>query len=111
MEREEFFLGELAEEAGCCDLLHWRCSWPAEMARAERLLDLGYRPHCRHPALAVYRHPDEHEVVLVPRTGRVQIRVDLGVEREKRRQVALAIHADLRRVLLETPVAAMRKRG
>ena len=86
----------------CRRLLIWECHIAhASLAGllANRLEERGYTPSARSVLLSELTHPDEHSVVIVPRTGRVQIRVHyltpLCERRAKAAEVAMDISACL----------------
>ncbi len=88
----------LTLDSACCHQLNWRTDLPVGLdpAGLEGLLaEEGWKARSRHPALKVLRHAAGHEVAWVVTTGRVQIRVDLGVPRGERRGRARAVHRTL----------------
>jgi hypothetical protein len=93
-------LGGLEREHGCLGNLQWRCDlacgsdWEALF---RGLGELGYRLRCRLPFLVNLRHPEEHEIVVVPATGRVQLRVHYLTEAPRREAVARRLFSDLER--------------
>jgi len=63
---------------GCHRLLVWDCVVPDRGEVPElvpRLAAKGYRDATRFELVRELYHPDHHSVVIVPRTGRVEIRV------------------------------------
>lgn len=96
-------------DAGCFDYLNWRCDLAGEAEPSFAALERhfaarGFEARGRHPALYSFRRPDFAEIVVL-RTGRVQIRVDYLIARERREDIARAAHGELREVLasLEAP--------
>lgn len=88
----------IEREHGCCGELEWRVAVPPDVdleAVADRLEVRGYRPRCRAPQLSVLRHSGRHEIVIVPLTRRVQLRVYLHTPRAARAEVAEYLAADL----------------
>lgn len=85
-------------EPGCCGELEWRVEVPAATdleAAAQRLMALGYEPRCQAPGLHVLRHPQRHEIVLVTRTLRVQLRVYFHTPEAARTAAAQLLAGDL----------------
>jgi hypothetical protein len=98
---------ELTREPGCCGELAWRLDLSPDRdfsAVARGLIDRGYEGRCLSQMLKVLRHPQGHEVVLVPRTGRVQLRVYYLTAHEDRPVAAEAMFRDL--VAALTPAGA-----
>lgn len=85
-------------DASCCNRTNWRADLPPE-TDAELiemlLVEKGYQSRCRHPALKVFRHPRGHEVAWVTTSGRLQIRVDVGVAQADRKSCAESLYQDL----------------
>ncbi len=97
-------LTSLELDHSCCNFLNWRCDLntrPAVEPWGEALQELGYRWRCRAAGLNLWRHRDGHEVVWVVYTGRIQIRVDLGLAEELREAAARSVFADLQASLGE----------
>ncbi|MCB1056148.1 MAG: hypothetical protein KDD11_11665 [Acidobacteria bacterium] len=95
-------LSALERDSGCCRDLNWRCQLGPEIrpeALERRLVAAGYDSRCRHPALRVLRHPSGHELAWVLASGRVQIRIPLGVDVDHRPAAARRIHAALGELL------------
>jgi len=72
-------VGALGLQLGhsCHRMLVWECArvQPAvTLALPDALRDVGYCEHCRTPLVREPVHPREQSVVIVPRTGGVQIR-------------------------------------
>lgn len=89
-------------EPGCAGELAWRLELPAGTDLAPRIagfIELGYRVRCMDEVLQVLRHPEGHELVLVPRTGRVQLRVYARTPRQDRARAMLGLADDLAAVL------------
>lgn len=94
---------ELTRDQSCVDRINWRCDLPPTMsgdALFERLSKLeGYRVEGPGPLLYVVRGPDQHQILIVPRTGRVQIRVSYDVPKLERRLAAEKVFATLVRLI------------
>jgi hypothetical protein len=81
----------LTREVTCIRSLAWRCDLPVQLPW-ERLKDelaasgLTSRPAVR--GLVRYANPTEDELVLVPASGRVQLRVHYTVPEQERRFAA-----------------------
>lgn len=77
---------------GCFRGLTWRATIAAgagaamQAALGATMLDLT-----RDPRLIAMRTADDHHVIVVPATGRVQLRLDLGSEPRARPAIALAL--------------------
>jgi hypothetical protein len=87
----------LSRDPGCLGQLGWRTQLPpgADLGTTvDRLVAAGMIVRIRSTALCLLRHPDGHELVLVPATGRVAIRVDYRTEVDRREGVVRAL-ADL----------------
>ena len=92
-------VGDLLRDSGCCSRLNWRCALPVgvdAVALGASLTAAGYAQRCNHPRFQVFRHSEGHEIAWVLSSGRVQIRVDIGIESEARAFQARAIYDDLR---------------
>jgi hypothetical protein len=88
----------LRRETGCCRDLRWRFDLPpqGDPGPVEACwTTAGYAARCRLPNLRVLRHGEGHELAWVPASGRVELRVPLHVERERRESAARALHAEL----------------
>jgi len=82
---------KLEVEAGCVDLLKWRCDLEPGLDFEALTLDLrrhGLRARVFEPGLIVLDGEQGEQMVIVPRTGRVQIRVDLLTPKPERARVA-----------------------
>ncbi len=94
----------LTREATCIRSLAWRCDLPVQLSWA-RLQDelvvsgLVSRPTVR--GLVRYANVTQDELVLVPASGRVQLRVHYTVPEQERRFVA--------EMLFQTLVYALRR--
>lgn len=84
----------------CHKHLIWDCELSDKKLAAvlpERLLRNGYTERSRSSLVRELVHPAEHSVVVVPRTGRVQIRVHyltpLGLRAARAREIAAEIAA------------------
>lgn len=85
-------------DSACCRLANWRTDLPRQVDVAGLvglLVDAGWSSRSRHPALKVLRHPQGHEMAWVLPTGRIQLRIDVGVAQGQRRSRARAIYDDL----------------
>ncbi len=93
-------VGSFARDQSCVRALSYRMDLARpedSTAFGELLVRLGYskdlgRPN---PGFEKWRCPAEHEVFLVPRTGRVQFRVSYMVAVEERRRVAEGFFASV----------------
>lgn len=98
----------LDADYACFRKLGWRClllDEQSEPARAaERLTAAGYADATRTPQVLELTHPRGHRVVIVPRTRRVQIRIDVDTPLGER--VAAAVH-----VAEEVAAASARLKG
>lgn len=93
-------VGALGLQLGhsCHRMLVWECArvQPAvTLALPDALRDVGYSEHCRTPLVRELVHPREHSVVIVPRTGRVQIRVHYLTPLEAREAAAREVAREL----------------
>jgi hypothetical protein len=82
----------------CHRMLVWECEPIARDSVLELpafLTELGYSEQGRSPLVRELFHPCEHSVVIVPRTGRVQIRVHYLTPLEAREAQAKAVATDL----------------
>lgn len=97
---------ELAADAGfglrlghsCHRMLVWECvRMPSDVALAlpEALALVGYAEDRRSPLVRELVHPEGHSVVIVPRTGRVQIRVHYLTPLEAREVAACNVAREL----------------
>lgn len=84
----------------CHKHLIWECELADKKAAAalpDRLFARGYREQSRSTLVREFMHPGEHSVVVVPRTGRVQIRVHyltpLRLRAVRAREIAAEIAA------------------
>ena len=83
----------------CRRLLVWDCQIidkPAVSALAERLVRLGYTQSSHSHLVQELAHPDEHTVIIVPRTARVQIRVHYLTPLAERAAAAALVASDIR---------------
>lgn len=93
-----------APEAGCSGRLSWRLDLPrsAPYSRIYHRLELrGYRGRCHQPFLQVLRTIEGHEIVLVPTTGRVQLRIYHLTPATERQRVVITLAGDLAACLAE----------
>lgn len=92
----------LARDHTCIRGMNWRCD--VDPAAVEPLLAAlgaaGFAARPSPPALPCLRGPEGHQVMLVRRTGRVQIRVDYAVPEARRRLAAEGVFALIARALL-----------
>lgn len=94
---------ELTRDQSCVDRINWRCDLPSSVsgdvvfARLAKLQ--GYLVEGPGPLLYVVRVPGQHQVLIVPRTGRVQIRVSYDVPKLDRRLAAEGVFATLVRLI------------
>jgi hypothetical protein len=94
---------ELARDQSCLRSLNWRCDLPAgsDCDRiAAALAEKGFASTGGSSMFRILRSPEGHEIVLVPRTGRVQIRVHYLTPEEERRFAAEGVFALLVRSIL-----------
>lgn len=78
----------IEREGGCLEGLQWRLVDPPPLREAvARLLRLGFRRFDCSGLIVLYA-PEGHKVLLVPATGRVQIRLDVETPPERRAEVA-----------------------
>lgn len=81
----------LSRDPGCLGQLGWRTELPLglDLTRfAEALGNKGFQSRVCHPTLCLFRNAEGHELVFVPATGRVGIRLHHGTPEAHR--VALA---------------------
>lgn len=86
----------------CHRNLVWECARLAPAAALELpelLRELGYTEQGRSPLVRELVHPAEHGVVIVPRTGRVQIRVHYLTPLEAREQAAHEVAREISELL------------
>ncbi len=78
---------------GCRRWLTWECELPQEDVRSlpTRLLARGFSDVSQFERVAELVDEHGHAVVIVPSTGRVQIRVHYLTPHEERRQAALMV--------------------
>ncbi len=87
----------LVLESACFHGLAWRADLPLGAARDAVLAQSGGgEPDRTLPGLLRIIRPDGHQVLLVERTGRVQIRVAYTTPRHARRAEAERVYAELR---------------
>lgn len=94
---------ELSRDIACFKRLNWRFDLPPGsdcQILAERLLGAGYKPAPSLPGSMLLRSPDRHEVVLVPRTLRGQIRIHYMTDEADRRFAAERIFVTIVRGVL-----------
>lgn len=105
---------ELTREQSCFRSLNWRCDLPAGGdldALTGALSGAGFTESSSPGGhLRVLRAAEGHEIVIVPRTGRVQIRVHyLTAEGERRRTAEQVFCLLVRGVLGEIPRSSARE--
>ncbi len=98
---------ELTRDQSCVDRINWRCDLPAGVS-GEALFDClsklaDHQVEGPGPLLFVLRTPGQHRILIVPRTGRVQIRVSYEVPKLDRRLAAEGVFAALVRALRSLP--------
>lgn len=95
----------LARDHACVRGMNWRCDVdPAAVdALLSALAAAGFTPRHSPPALPCLLAPAGHQVLVVRRTGRVQIRVDYAVPEPHRRLAAEAVFVLIARALLGPP--------
>ncbi len=78
---------------GCRRWLTWECELPQEDVRSlpKRLLARGFSDVSQFERVAELIDEHGHAVVIVPSTGRVQIRVHYLTPHEERQQAALTV--------------------
>lgn len=82
----------------CHRMLVWECarvSPAVAHSLPDALREAGYSEQCRTPLVRELVHPSEHSVIIVPRTGRVQIRVHYLTPLEARQAAACAVAQEL----------------
>lgn len=82
----------------CHRMLVWECVRIAPgvaLALPEALAEVGYTEDRRTPLVRELVHPAAHSVVIVPRTGRVQIRVHYLTPLEAREAAACQVAREL----------------
>lgn len=95
----------LHRDHGCRRDLLWRMELPVSVdvgALADRLVGEGWRDRSPAPQVRTLEGPDGHGLVLIPRTGRIQIRVHYLVAHGERFAAAEAVRA---RVVQSLPAA------
>lgn len=96
----------LEPDPSCCRGLHWRVPLPEDLpidTLAERLIARGWRDVSTAPFLRVLENEARHDLVIVPRTRRAQLRLDYLVPGESRRAVAEQVGAEIMASFEETP--------
>lgn len=100
---------KLEPEHGCWANIHWRVELPVETdfeLLTTSVLARGFEPRCSCPMLKVLRNKEGHEIILVPRTGRTQIRISTEVAEDRRSDQARALFTELSACYLETLAAS-----
>ncbi|MCG8460713.1 MAG: hypothetical protein MI919_30895 [Holophagales bacterium] len=91
-------LSALEPDPSCCDRTNWRCTLGTTVdpeALERSLADRGYRAPLRHPRLRIFRRMDGHEIAWVLDSGRIQIRVPLGLAADSRADAARQVWLEL----------------
>lgn len=105
----------LEPEPNCCGRLNWRLDLAAGTDYGQLAAGLearGYENRCRQAFLMVFRQPPGHEIAIVPRTGRVQLRVYSLTPIDEREEVADELCHDLWNVTrAEAATEAARRSG
>ncbi len=95
--------GTLEQDHGCYFGLSWRCSFDPPVSPeqlVEGLCAAGWKDNsARNTLLYELRHRDGHTLVIVPRTGRVQLRLNYLVPREQRRVTVDAVFESIIRAI------------
>jgi len=94
---------DLSRDFGCFRSLNWRCDLPTGSdcdVIVAALVKRGFEAVRPSGVLRLLRDATGHEVVLVPATGRVQIRVHYLTPEEERRFTAERIFCWLVRIVL-----------
>jgi hypothetical protein len=99
---------QLEREVTCLRSLTWRCDLPPDLAPRvlDRLLAEGWGTVHGSPGLSVIRSAELHEIVLVLRSGRVQIRVHYTVPEDERRHAAERVFVALVRAACDPRLAS-----
>ena len=79
----------LRRERSCIDDLLWRCDLPEEIDPETLATALEERGWCRRGEssslpLWVYSTPEEHRILIVPATRRLQLRIHYGLPKPRR---------------------------
>lgn len=98
-------LASLQRDHTCVQNMNWRCDVPpgAVDRLLAALLAAGFVRQPGPDALPALLSPDHHRVLVVRRTGRVQLRIDYVIPPHERRHAAEALFALIVRRLAETP--------
>ena len=100
---------EIRRDPGCVQYLLWRCT-PTQEIEAEELcerigsalLRAGFLDCSQEIFLLVYKEPKHHhQILLVPRTGRIQLRVHYLIPPLERPMVAYSLACQLADILHE----------
>lgn len=83
----------LERETGCARWLQWSVQLEGASAEdvARALPGRGHENSSRLPGLTLFTLPGRHQLLLVPATGRIQLRLDIGVPRDGRPDEALRL--------------------
>jgi len=93
---------DIVRESSCVRDLLWRCDLPAAVDIESFLGEMrsaGYLVDSLSPDLRYLKDPTGNVVVVLPRTGRVQIRVCYAVPREQRPATAREVAASVQGAL------------
>jgi len=89
----------LAADHACFRRLGWRCALRGEGIDAHRiarnLVARGYGDVTRSPLLLELQHPARHRLLVVPRSARVVIRIDVETPLPERLAAAVAVAEDV----------------
>jgi hypothetical protein len=102
---------ELTRDFGCLRSLSWRCDLPPGSdcdVLIGALMEKGFAQVPSPSVLRLIRSPEGHEILFVPRTGRVQIRVHYVTPEEERRFCAEQMFALIVRTILGLPGTSSR---
>lgn len=69
---------EARPEFGCCGNFQWRVEevvLPDVELITQRLAEEDFQARCRSDILLTFRSEEGHEIVIVPKTSRIQLRV------------------------------------
>ncbi|HRC87481.1 MAG TPA: hypothetical protein PK413_17925 [Thermoanaerobaculia bacterium] len=90
---------ELKPDGACCARLNWRLLLPAEVAEeqlAAAFEGSGFVARCQRPEIWVFRRVrDRAELAYVPRTRRLQLRIDITVPEAERPGAAMSLASEL----------------
>ncbi|MBU52189.1 MAG: hypothetical protein CL920_26140 [Deltaproteobacteria bacterium] len=78
-------------EAGCTNALLWRYTPPDDASFDDigaKLIKAGFSDITEQLWLRLFLHPDEHRIVYIPKTNRIQLRIHYLTPPEQRPQMA-----------------------